>query len=118
MGIFLDENLCTSVRCLPLCLLQKVRDAPQEYYAVVLHTAQNAYRFPVLQIVFRCCRCSILSLSKRRLSCQSNLLVLLLCLFVLLSLFFRLLSRYLSAHTTNNCSGIELLLLPQHRSLT
>src|SRR5690606_10638123 len=75
--IFPDENLDTSVRCLPLYLLQKVRDEPQEHYEAVRHTTQNGCRFPMLQIVFRCCLCSILSLSKGRLSCQANLLVLL-----------------------------------------
>src|SRR5690606_36326537 len=51
--IFPDENLCTSVRCLPLCLLQKVRDEPQEHYEAVRHTTQNVYRLPMLQNVIR-----------------------------------------------------------------
>src|SRR5690606_30253760 len=48
-----DENLYTSVRCLPLCLLQKVRHEPPQHYDAVRHTTQNGCRFPVLQIVIR-----------------------------------------------------------------
>src|SRR5690606_19815570 len=51
--IFPDENLDTSVRCLPLCLLQKVRDEPQEHYTVDMHTTHNVYRLSMHQIVIR-----------------------------------------------------------------
>src|SRR5699024_4822017 len=51
--IFPDENLDTSVRGLPWCLLQKVRDEPQGHYEAVRHTTQNGCRFLMLQIVFR-----------------------------------------------------------------
>src|SRR5690554_4937234 len=67
--IFPDENLDTSVRCLPWCLLQKVRDEPQEHYEAVRHTTQKGCRFPMLQIVFRYRRLQSLY--------QANLLVLL-----------------------------------------
>src|SRR5690606_39699021 len=39
-GIYRNENLYTSVQCLPLCLQQRVHDEPQEHYAVVQYNTK------------------------------------------------------------------------------